>query len=166
MARLNKHRNQDVCRSDYPIVEGANRISPKLSTMILQDHEEDKKGSLNPLKKAMRRRNVKTVQFAPPSYVEPSDNGATSDEEEDALDEDNVLEQDNVEQEASEPAGQTIENGVVESAKPQEPHTNGIRSEPNASDEVRTVASVASISPEKPRNSEETLVNSGEYLGH
>jgi hypothetical protein len=34
----------------------------------------------NPLKKAMRRRNAKTVQFAPPTYVEASDYDYSSDE--------------------------------------------------------------------------------------
>lgn len=36
----------------------------------------------NPLKKAMRRRNAKTVQFAAPTYVEASDYDYSSDEEE------------------------------------------------------------------------------------
>lgn len=36
----------------------------------------------NPLKKAMRRRNAKTVQFAAPTYVEASDNDYSTDEEE------------------------------------------------------------------------------------
>lgn len=36
--------------------------------------------SKNPLKKAMRRRNAKTVQFAPPTYVEASDYDYSSDE--------------------------------------------------------------------------------------
>jgi hypothetical protein len=39
----------------------------------------------NPLKKAMRRRNAKTVQFAPPTYVEASDYDYSSDEGEDEL---------------------------------------------------------------------------------
>ena len=45
--------------------------------------EEDKRtaNSLNPLKKAMKRRNAK-VQFAAPSYVEPSDVEYSSDDEE------------------------------------------------------------------------------------
>ena len=45
--------------------------------------EEDKKtaNSLNPLKKAMKRRNAK-VQFTAPSYVEPSDVEYSSDDEE------------------------------------------------------------------------------------
>lgn len=39
--------------------------------------------SKNPLKKAMRRRNAKTVQFTAPTYVEASDYDYSSDEEED-----------------------------------------------------------------------------------
>ncbi len=50
---------------------------------MLGDEEEKKPGNpLNPLKKAMRRRNAKTVQFSAPSYVEPSDNDYSSEEEE------------------------------------------------------------------------------------
>lgn len=37
--------------------------------------------SKNPLKKAMRRRNAKTVQFSAPTYVEASDYDYSSDEE-------------------------------------------------------------------------------------
>ena len=40
--------------------------------------------SKNPLKRAMRRRNAKQVSFTDPTYVEPSDYGYSSDEEEDA----------------------------------------------------------------------------------
>lgn len=60
MARLNKHRNID------------------LSATMLGDTAEKTK---NPLKKAMRRRNAKTVQFAQPQYFEPSDYDYSSDEE-------------------------------------------------------------------------------------
>ena len=50
---------------------------------MLGDEEEKKPGNpLNPLKKAMRRRNAKTVQFTAPSFVEPSDNDYSSEEEE------------------------------------------------------------------------------------
>lgn len=38
--------------------------------------------SRNPIKKAMRRRNAKTVQFAAPTYVEASDNEYSSEDEE------------------------------------------------------------------------------------
>jgi hypothetical protein len=40
--------------------------------------------SKNPLKRAMRRRNAKQVSFTDPTYVEPSDYGYSSDEDEDA----------------------------------------------------------------------------------
>ncbi|KAI9794104.1 MAG: hypothetical protein M1833_000469 [Piccolia ochrophora] len=53
LARLNKHRNID------------------LSQTMLGDNPEKSK---NPLKKAMRRRNAKTVQFTAPTYVEASEN--------------------------------------------------------------------------------------------
>jgi hypothetical protein len=59
LARLNKHRNID------------------LSATMLGDTAEKSK---NPLKKAMRRRNAKTVAFAPPTYVEASDYDYSSDE--------------------------------------------------------------------------------------
>jgi hypothetical protein len=46
---------------------------------MLGDNPEKSK---NPLKKAMRRRNAKTVQFAPPVYVEASDIDYSTDEDE------------------------------------------------------------------------------------
>lgn len=65
LARLNKHRNID------------------LSATMLSDNSEK---SRNPLKKAMRRRNAKTVQFAAPTYVEASDYEYSTE------DEDNMIE--------------------------------------------------------------------------
>ena len=46
---------------------------------MLGDNPERSK---NPLKKAMRRRNAKVVQFAPPIYVEASDLEYSTEEEE------------------------------------------------------------------------------------
>ncbi|KAJ5682372.1 hypothetical protein N7462_005537 [Penicillium macrosclerotiorum] len=60
LARLNKHRNVD------------------LSATMLGDNSEKSK---NPLKKAMRRRNAKTVNFAAPTYIEASDVEYSTDEE-------------------------------------------------------------------------------------
>lgn len=60
LARLNKHRNID------------------LSASMLGDNTEKSK---NPLKKAMRRRNAKTVQFTAPTYYEPSEIDFSDDEE-------------------------------------------------------------------------------------
>ncbi|EXJ75114.1 uncharacterized protein A1O5_01810 [Cladophialophora psammophila CBS 110553] len=107
LARLNKHRNVD------------------LSARMLGDNPEKSK---NPLKKAMRRRNAKTVQFAPPTYYEPSDYEYSDEEEEgeegqhDQIGMDNSDDGDNAEdqQEAS-----------ATSAEPQEPQesvaANGIQ---------------------------------------
>ncbi len=50
----------------------------QLSATMLSDNSEKTR---NPLKKAMRRRNAKTVQFAAPTYVEASDYDYSSDEE-------------------------------------------------------------------------------------
>lgn len=62
LARLNKHRNID------------------LSATMLGDQDQKSK---NPLKKAIRRRNAKTVTFTAPTYVEASDNDYSTEEEED-----------------------------------------------------------------------------------
>ncbi|PIA99104.1 Tip elongation aberrant protein Tea4 [Cercospora beticola] len=64
LARLNKHRNID------------------LSATMLSDNSEK---SRNPLKKAMRRRNAKTVQFAAPTYVEASDYDYSTEDEENLI---------------------------------------------------------------------------------
>ncbi|KAH0563392.1 hypothetical protein GP486_002038 [Trichoglossum hirsutum] len=61
LARLNKHRNID------------------LSATMLGDNPEKSK---NPLKKAIRRRNAKTVQFAAPTYFDASDIDYSTSEEE------------------------------------------------------------------------------------
>ncbi|CAZ85316.1 unnamed protein product [Tuber melanosporum] len=62
LARLNKHRNID------------------LASNMLSDNAHEK--SKNPLRKAMRRRNAKTVTFSPPTYVEASEYEYSTDEEE------------------------------------------------------------------------------------
>lgn len=58
-------------------------ICKQLSATMLSDNSEK---SRNPLKKAMRRRNTKTVQFAAPTYVEASDYDYSSEEEGDMID--------------------------------------------------------------------------------
>jgi hypothetical protein len=57
--------------------------SPQLSATMLSDNSEK---SRNPLKKAMRRRNAKTVQFAAPTYVEASDYDYSSEDEDNMID--------------------------------------------------------------------------------
>lgn len=56
----------------------------QLSATMLSDNSEK---SRNPLKKAMRRRNAKTVQFAAPTYVEASDYDYSTDDEDPATSE-------------------------------------------------------------------------------
>jgi hypothetical protein len=80
LARLNKHRNIDVSETGFTrfTITPADWIAFKLAQTMLGDNAEKSK---NPLKKAMKRRNAKTVQFAPPTYFEPSDVDYSSDEE-------------------------------------------------------------------------------------
>ncbi|KAI4728752.1 hypothetical protein E4T49_03502 [Aureobasidium sp. EXF-10728] len=77
LARLNKHRNVDVSISNTAILILTD-MSEKLSAAMLGDTANDSK---NPLKKAMKRRKAKTVQFTAPTYVEASDYDYSSDEE-------------------------------------------------------------------------------------
>ena len=78
LARLNKHRNIDVGYVFHDHLIQRADASLKLSQTMLGDNPEK---SINPLKKAMRRRNAKTVQFTAPTYYEASDIEYSSDEE-------------------------------------------------------------------------------------
>ncbi|QSS59096.1 hypothetical protein I7I51_08528 [Histoplasma capsulatum] len=101
LARLNKHRNID------------------LSATMLGDNAEKSK---NPLKKAMRRRNAKTVTFtSSPVYHEPSDVEYSTEEEDEADDPffDNDNDDENVKSDTN--AGREEaqnENIVVEPLRP------------------------------------------------
>lgn len=82
---------------------------------MLGDNPEKSK---NPLKKAMRRRNAKTVQFSAPTYYEPSDYGWSDEEDM----EDSQLE--------------SYENGAVDAGHGQDQQTTSLdqktREEPGA----------------------------------
>ncbi|KAF3007256.1 hypothetical protein E8E15_001316 [Penicillium rubens] len=94
LARLNKHRNVD------------------LSATMLGDNNEKSK---NPLKKAMRRRNAKTVNFGAPTYIDASDVDYSTDEDSehgDFFNDDETL--DGEEEDVQEQA----ENIVVEPLRP------------------------------------------------
>ncbi|BCR86299.1 SH3 domain-containing protein [Aspergillus chevalieri] len=81
LARLNKHRNVD------------------LSATMLGDNSEKSK---NPLKKAMRRRNTKTVAFTAPTYIEASDVEYSTEDEDDGggfyIDDEDIAEPDDIEE--------------------------------------------------------------------
>lgn len=120
LARLNKHRNLD------------------LASTMLGDEEDKRTGNpLNPLKKAMKRRNAKTVQFTAPSYVEPSDVEYSSDEEE-GNGEYGAQEQDNTAAHSNDQSSQVEEGVVLEPVKPRgqarDVKQNG---EPSVSQNVR-----------------------------
>ena len=85
---------------------------------MLGDEEDKRTGKpLNPLKKAMKKRNTKTVQFTAPSYVEPSDVEYSSDEEE-GNGEYGAQEQDSAAVQSSDQSNQIDEGVVSESQKP------------------------------------------------
>lgn len=81
LARLNKHRNIDVRPQSYLL--GGSPNLEQLTSAMLGDQAEKTK---NPLKKAIRRRNAKTVTFTAPTYVEASDIDYSTDEEEGGAD--------------------------------------------------------------------------------
>jgi hypothetical protein len=64
----------------YMLASSTALITEQLSATMLTDTMEKSK---NPLKRAMRRRNAKQVSFTEPTFVEPSDYGYSTEEEED-----------------------------------------------------------------------------------
>ncbi|KAL9631993.1 MAG: hypothetical protein Q9164_005584, partial [Protoblastenia rupestris] len=113
LARLNKHRNLD------------------LSQTMLGDQDEDKRANpLNPLKKAMRRRNVKKVEFAGNSYVEPSDVEYSSDEDDEGNDSFTTQEQSEAEeQRQDQQAKDTEANAIIAPLNTRDRAMNGRRKE-------------------------------------
>ncbi|MCJ1355209.1 MAG: hypothetical protein MMC33_005200 [Icmadophila ericetorum] len=136
LARLNKHRNID------------------LSQTMLGDNPEKSK---NPLKKAMRRRNAKTVQFAAPTYYEASDGYYSTDEEgEEEPFADGVKGNEIHHEEAA------IEHDQDATVEPLRPRAQ--QSEQNKEDEIQPDTSPRqgnseTFDDEKTRLSEDTLVN-------
>ncbi|KAJ5752947.1 hypothetical protein N7520_009864 [Penicillium odoratum] len=127
LARLNKHRNVD------------------LSATMLGDNSEKSK---NPLKKAMRRRNAKTVNFAPPTYIEASDVEFSSDDDSEHGDFFNDDETETVESEEGDSQDQS-EDITVEPLRPK-----GQKERP-AETEVRDKDDSERTSYEPRRSSEE-----------
>ena len=125
---------------------------------MLGDNPEKSK---NPLKKAMRRRNAKTVQFAAPQYFEPSDFDYSDEEDEG---QERQLEQGDSslqgqEQEQDAKQGNGTETAAVAPLKidtqQSGPVTNGIhRTQSNES-----MNSEKAASPEKPLSSEAPTTN-------
>lgn len=85
---------------------------------MLGDNPEKSK---NPLKKAMRRRNAKTVQFSAPTYVEASDVEYSSEEEEEA--EGEYFGQGQEEEEVRDEQGQELEPNLDDSTTVEPPRS-------------------------------------------
>lgn len=133
LARLNKHRNID------------------LSATMLGDNPEKSK---NPLKKAMRRRNAKTVQFAAPTYHEPaeidySDEEEGFDEDSEAAEQGEQTGTTQAQDEAATDATSVVEPLKIKSASTT-PAPNGIK-RVESSDSMADKAE----DPEKERTSDE-----------
>ncbi|KAL9610046.1 MAG: hypothetical protein Q9167_005231 [Letrouitia subvulpina] len=133
LARLNKHRNID------------------LSQTMLGDNPEKSK---NPLKKAIRRRNGKTVQFAAPTYVEASDMDYSSEEEEDAGEE--YLP---AEEAKAEPQEQDQESADEDATVAEPLNSRGRGKDPSGENQTRVLSQTNGIDQdsnvEKARTSEE-----------
>lgn len=121
---------------------------------MLGDNAEKSK---NPLKKAMRRRNAKTVTFASPTFFEASDIDYSTEEE----DEEGVQE---VEEEEGRVASQDNhydshdEDMTVEPLRPKANRDKASRpTETEVEEEIQTDPS----SPEKPRPSDESFERPG-----
>jgi len=104
LARLNKHRNIDLA---------ANMLSDSV-------HEKSK----NPLKKAIRRRNAKTVTFTNPTYHEPSEYDYTTEEENEDGD---GVEGDDYDDEEENTQTRDQEEGPAEGDKPAVQNDEGAR---------------------------------------
>lgn len=133
---------------------------------MLGDNPEKSK---NPLKKAMKRRNQKTVQFAPPTYYEPSEYDGSDDEDEEgdtseiAENGDTSRDKDAHRAEQAEIAAATAAGAAVAAGSlaiitdNHEPRhlTNGIK---RATSE-ESISSDKQISPEKMKSPENGLIN-------
>lgn len=136
---------------------------------MLGDEEEKKSGNpLNPLKKAMKRRNAKTVQFTAPSYVEPSDNDYSSEEDEEGNSELLGAEHESAAtSQTSEQIQDVKDSAVVEPLKPRNQAQSGRQNSDNITDQsVRNGGLDSDIAPDDMRTSDDTFERSGQFGQH
>ncbi|KAL9125464.1 MAG: hypothetical protein Q9217_005339, partial [Psora testacea] len=139
-----------------------------LSQTMLGDQDEDKRANpLNPLKKAMRRRNVKKVEFAGNSYVEPSDVEYSTDEEEEGNDSFTSHEQNGAEEQRQDQHIQDADpNASVTPLSTRDRAINGRDTEdPSIEAETRNGSDQASAD-DPARDSDEMLERNGTWLGN
>lgn len=118
---------------------------------MLGDNPEKSK---NPLKKAIRRRNAKTVQFAAPTYVEASDMDYSSEEEEDTGEEYAAVEEAKAETQEQDQESADEDIAVAEPLNP-----GGRGNDTSSENQTRVPNQTNGTEPdsniEKARNSEE-----------
>ncbi|KAL2828459.1 hypothetical protein BDW59DRAFT_49692 [Aspergillus cavernicola] len=136
LARLNKHRNVD------------------LSATMLGDNSEKSK---NPLKKAMRRRNAKTVTFTSPTYIEASDVDYSTEEEED---DDVSFTDEYASRDEYETQDEQNEDIVVEPLRPK-PQRDRATEETESTRESHESQESATTSLDKQRSSQEIFEQGG-----
>ena len=128
---------------------------------MLGDEEEKKPGSsLNPLKRAMQRRNTKTVQFTAPSYVEPSDIEYSTDEEGEGDGEFFGQDQDGAAAQNEDKAREAEEAAVVEPLKPRGQLRDGRQNGETPDSTARKGGLSQITSVEDPRSSDDTFERS------
>ena len=132
---------------------------------MLGDQDEDKRQNpLNPLKKAMRRRNVKKVEFAGNSYVEPSDVEYSSDEDEEDNGEFGVQEQDGSEEQRQDQVRDTDETVAVAPLSTRDRAVNGRRPEDGSMDPESRNGTDQTNGADPTRSSDEILDHNGKSL--
>lgn len=121
--------------------------------------------SKNPLKKAMRRRNGKTVQFAPPTYVEPPNVEYSTEEELDSDGEYQAQTEESADVQDGDQEVDPNETATVDSSK-SKTQGNEIDSidEAQASGESQVVEDQRTTTDSE-RTSDETLERSGKPVG-
>ena len=127
---------------------------------MLGDNPEKSK---NPLKKAMRRRNAKTVQFAPPTYYDPSDNDYSSDEEGDEGEFTEISDAGGLLLQSGDPQVDQDEDAVVEPLNIKAPAKDIVSSDGTQLDLVpQPIEAESEAQFDKSRSSEELCDHQGE----
>lgn len=121
---------------------------------MLGDNSEKSK---NPLKKAMRRRNAKTVTFTSPTYIEASDVEYSTEEEMD--DDISFQDEDMAREDADHLQDGQNEDIVVKPLRPKSQKDRGIEE-----DDIQEVQEPDSASSDKQRSSQEIFEAEGEDI--
>ena len=131
---------------------------------MLGDQDEDKRANpLNPLKKAMRRRNVKKVEFAGNSYVEPSDVEYSSDEDDEGNDSFTTQEQSEAEEQRQDQQTKDTEaNSVIAPLNTRDRAMSGRRKEDVAAEAEARNGIDQINTTDHPRDSDDTFERNGE----